>query len=50
MARFDALADHGYAERMGHRGHCSDDFAVAGAPADLYHEAPVDLHALQVRK
>ena len=49
VARFDALTDHGHPERVGHRRHRGDDLAVVGAPADLRHEAPVDLQDVDLQ-
>jgi hypothetical protein len=55
VIRFYALTDHGYAEGVRHRRHCSDDRAVTLAGAYLLNETSVDLqdvnlHSLQVRE
>ena len=49
MARFDALADHGHPECVGHRRHGGDDLAVAGTPADVLNEAAVDFQDVRVQ-
>ena len=49
LARLDALGHHGYPKGVGHRCHRGDDLAVTVAPADLGHEAPVDLQDVNVQ-